>query len=176
MVRVRVKMPVDEDIATTSKTIKRVEKDPKTVTNQLAYKKPKKTLTDLKALKRLPAKPVLNLCIGLTGLLIIGLLWNNIRLSKQLKDVTANPQLAVEWQNEQLLKQISHITQLPTDEVPIIATVSDASQAKTQSSFFVNAENGDKVVQYVKADKVILYRPSTQKIIEIGPFSLIDQS
>ena len=56
-------------------------------------------------------------------------------------------------------------------EVPTVATVSDVSKLKNQA-FFANAKNGDKVLIYQNAKKAILYRPSSNKIVEFGPINL----
>ncbi len=61
---------------------------------------------------------------------------------------------------------------LPTDEEPALATVED--KTKVKSEFFRSAENGDKLLVYKNAKKVILYRPSIDRIIEIGPVSIAD--
>ena len=60
---------------------------------------------------------------------------------------------------------------LPTGETPTIATVTDASKLKDQA-FFTNAVTGDKVLIYTNAKKAFLYRPSTNKIINIAPVNL----
>lgn len=63
---------------------------------------------------------------------------------------------------------------LPTDEEPALATVED--KTKIKSEFFRSAENGDKLLVYKNAKKVILYRPSTDRIIEVGPVSIADMN
>jgi cytoskeletal protein RodZ len=60
---------------------------------------------------------------------------------------------------------------LPTDEQPTLATVTDIKKLKGQQ-FFKKAANGDKVLIYAKAQKAILYRPSTDMIIEFAPLIL----
>ncbi len=54
------------------------------------------------------------------------------------------------------------------DEQPTFATVSDVTKLRNQP-FFAHAANGDKLLVYGEAKKAILYRPATNKIIEIGP-------
>lgn len=61
---------------------------------------------------------------------------------------------------------------LPFDETPALATVEDKS--KLTSEFLRSAENGDKMLIYKNAKKVILYRPSIDRIIEVGPVSIAD--
>lgn len=56
------------------------------------------------------------------------------------------------------------------DEEPALATVEDKS--KLNSEFLRSAEDGDKLLIYQGAKKVILYRPSIDRIIEVGPISI----
>lgn len=69
-----------------------------------------------------------------------------------------------------MIDKLSKLTDLPTDESPTIATVTDVEKLKNQQ-FFEKAQNGDKLFVYNKAKEAILYRPSTEKIIKIGPIS-----
>jgi hypothetical protein len=57
---------------------------------------------------------------------------------------------------------------LPTDEEPTLATVEDKTRL-TDTFLKTNADNGDKVLVYVKAKKVYIYRPSAKKLVAIGP-------
>jgi len=72
-----------------------------------------------------------------------------------------------------LVKKVGSNINLPQNESPTVATVSDVNQLKGQA-FFKNAQNGDKVMIYTQARKAILYRPSTNKIIEVGPISVLN--
>ncbi len=65
------------------------------------------------------------------------------------------------------LEAVGKLVPLPQDEMPTIATVTDLTPLKDQA-FFKEAEIGDKVVIYDKSKKAILYRPSTNKIIQIA--------
>ncbi len=55
---------------------------------------------------------------------------------------------------------------LPQDETPVLATVTDREKIKTQA-FFARSENGDKVLLYTNFGRAILYRPSTNKIVDV---------
>jgi hypothetical protein len=57
---------------------------------------------------------------------------------------------------------------LPAGEEPTYGTVADKSKLSSQT-FFKNAQNGDEVLIYAKAKLTILYRPSINKIVNVGP-------
>jgi hypothetical protein len=52
-----------------------------------------------------------------------------------------------------------------------VATVSDASKLQSQQ-FFAKAQNGDKVLIFTNAKRAVLYRPSTNKVIEYAPVNI----
>lgn len=83
----------------------------------------------------------------------------------------ANPTEAAKLEVTEVTGKIGRLMELPGDEEPTIATVLDKEKVKDQP-FFARAENGDKVVIYPKALKAILYRPSTNKVIEVAPVSI----
>jgi len=78
-----------------------------------------------------------------------------------------NPDLITKEETQVLTERVGKAMQLP-DETPTVATVMDKDKVKDQP-FFTNAQNGDKVLLFVNAKKAILYRPSTDKIIEVAP-------
>jgi len=80
-----------------------------------------------------------------------------------------NP-VAGNTQVQDLVEKVSKLIELPKNEEPTIATVSDKKQLP-KNAFFANAENGDKVLFYVQAKKAILYSPTLNKIIDVAPFS-----
>ena len=64
--------------------------------------------------------------------------------------------------------EVAQLMQLPTDESPSVVTVTDKSKVADQP-FFKNAQNGDALLVYSKNMEAIIYRPSTNKIIQVGP-------
>ena len=90
---------------------------------------------------------------------------------KQLKKVSATSQQTAQDQNQQLISKIGKLTPLPANETPTIATVTDITKLADQP-FFANAKDGDKVLIYTQAKKAYLYRPATNKLINIAPVNL----
>lgn len=87
---------------------------------------------------------------------------------RQYRALKANPNLEAQKEAAGLVESVSKLMDLPADEIPTIATVQAQEKLKDQP-FFKNAKNGDKLLAYTKAMKAILYRPSTNRIIEVAP-------
>ena len=85
-----------------------------------------------------------------------------------------NPTLAAQNEQQSLVDKVGKLIDLPKDEQPTIATVSDVTKLKDQK-FFAKAQNGYKVLIYSKAQKAILYDPKANKIIEVGPIDIGNQ-
>ena len=90
--------------------------------------------------------------------------------SKEEVQRLSNPQEAAKLELEILLERVGKLVDLPNEQ-PTLATVQDASKLKEQA-FFASAENNDKVLIYTKAKKAFLFRPSTNKIINIAPVNI----
>ena len=110
----------------------------------------------------------------LIGVLIVGGLAGSVYFYQQYQALKKDSNVNAKVEADQLISQISKFMDLPTDEAPTIATVLDKSKL-TDQVFFKNAENGDKLLAYTKAKKAILYRPSTNKIIEVAPIFINQQ-
>ena len=86
---------------------------------------------------------------------------------KQLSVSTTNPA----DQTKKLITQVGKLIDLPTNESPTVATITDRDKLMDQP-FFTKAQNGDSVLIYVQAKKAILYRPSINKIVDITFISI----
>lgn len=75
-----------------------------------------------------------------------------------------------EYEVRSLVADVGELMLLPDDESPTLATVTDLHALEGQL-FFKYAEEGDKVLMYLRSQKAILYRPSIHKIIEVGPIT-----
>lgn len=95
------------------------------------------------------------------------------KAQKQLK-TKAQTQAIKETVNEtkKLIEEVGKLINLPKDEEPTIATVTDVDKLKDQP-FFKEAKVGDKVLIYPKAQKSILYDPKNKRIVEAGFFTTV---
>ena len=84
--------------------------------------------------------------------------------SHSLKAQKNKPELEI------YLEKLRAVVVLPEGEEPTLATVSDKEKLKDQP-FFASAENGDKVLLFSQAQKIILFRPSSGKIVEVASLS-----
>jgi hypothetical protein len=89
---------------------------------------------------------------------------------RKAQKLLQSPTLVAAQEAKSLTAKVFALMELPKGEDPTIATVSDTKKLAGQA-FFVNSQNGDKVLIYSNAKKAILYRPSINKIIEVAPIS-----
>jgi len=90
---------------------------------------------------------------------------------KATKIVLDNPETASKNEVKEITDILAKIYDLPKDEEPSIATVLDVEKLKNQP-FFARAQNGDKVVIYIKSQLAILFRVNDNKIINVSPVSM----
>src|SRR5690606_6913224 len=78
-------------------------------------------------------------------------------------------------ETQSLIDRMSKLITLPEANLeegePTLATVLDKEKLQDQE-FFKNAENGDKMLIYTKAQKAYLFRPSSGIIINVAPVNL----
>lgn len=81
----------------------------------------------------------------------------------------AGAQKVKDDEDNSLKAKVAILMQLP-NEKPTVATV-DITKVKGQA-FFKDAKNGDKVLIFAAARKAVIYRESTNKIINAGPIAV----
>ena len=101
------------------------------------------------------------------GLVVVGSLATAGYFYRQYRLIVNNTQRAEEIQNQQILSTIKKVMDLPTEK-PSIVTITDREKLQDQV-FFQKAQNGDKIIVYEAARRIILYRPSTARIIDVAP-------
>ena len=105
--------------------------------------------------------------LSLAGIILIGgLLFFAGYYYLQYKKMLASQNVSVQSEIKTLTDKIGKFVDLPTNEEPTMAEVKDTEKLKGQL-FFANAQNGDKVLIYSQNRKAILYRPATNKVIEV---------
>jgi hypothetical protein len=85
-----------------------------------------------------------------------------------------NPNAVATQELNDVIAKVGKLMMLPKEQ-PTVATVTDKNKLKKQS-FFAVAENGDKVLIYTGRKQAILYRPSTNKIVQVAPISIADDA
>jgi len=91
---------------------------------------------------------------------------------QKTKRLLQNPVELAQEQAKPIIAKINKLILLPKGELPTLATVTDRNKLISQP-FFAQVEDGDKLLIYPNAKKAILYRPSINKIIEVGPINSI---
>lgn len=81
--------------------------------------------------------------------------------------LVARPHDQVSADVTQVVNAVAKHVALPQDEKPAILTVTDTTKVTTQ--FLQQAHNGDRVLVYQNHKKAIIYRPSIDRVIDIGP-------
>ncbi len=69
------------------------------------------------------------------------------------------------------MQKVEKLTKLPDNETPTFATIGDVTKLQDQPAF-KDAINGDIILLYSKSQWVYIYRPSINKLVSQGPFSL----
>jgi len=123
---------------------------------------PKKSLNWLKIIS---AAFILGCMLGLSGTTFY--FYRQYKKSIAVQNIIPNKEEQTKKETQSIVETIGQFMELPGDEEPVLATVTDVEKIKTQA-FFAKAQNGDKVLIYTKNKRIILYRPSIGKIIEVS--------
>lgn len=89
---------------------------------------------------------------------------------KQYHDLKKNPNQAQQSEVNRVTSKVGKLYKLP-NETPTLATVQDISKLKSQP-FFQNAQNGDKLLIYQGARQAIIYRESSNQMVNVGPIAI----
>lgn len=106
----------------------------------------------------------------LIGVGLSGYLFYQYYQTNQFFKSIANKQVLTKEEMKSLLGEIGKIAKLPQREDPSVATVTDISKLKDQP-FFADGKNGDRVLVYANAQKIVLYDPIIRKIVNIAPLT-----
>ena len=75
----------------------------------------------------------------------------------------------------ELANRVGRLIEMPADEVPGVATVTDPNQLE-KTPFYAKAKKGMKVLIYPESQKAILYDPVADKIVEVMPLIMSSSS
>jgi cytoskeletal protein RodZ len=132
------------------------------------FRKAKKNLWNIsrKMFRKKRIKMIKASLLVVSLLVLVGSIISAVFFYRKYRQNLAPPQTFTEI--EAVVRKVSVLMELPQGETPTLATVSDKTKLQDQT-FFQNAENGDRILVYTQAQKAVLYRPSTNKIIDIAP-------
>jgi len=100
--------------------------------------------------------------------------YNYLELKDQLVALTSveGQQEFQEKELQGIVDKVSKHMLLPEDTLPTVASISNVETLKEQQPFFNNAENGDQLLVYIELEQAIIYRPSSDLIINVGPIAV----
>ncbi len=112
--------------------------------------------------------------ILIAGLVAIGYMYYKTR--QQLKQLSTpeGQRVVAQAEVKDIVGRLGKLTLLPNED-PVVATILDSKYLATQSAFYKDAQNGDKLVVYPKAQKAFIYSPDRNIIVNAGPL-IVDQS
>lgn len=105
----------------------------------------------------------------LAGLLLAGYLFYQFSRPYLFNSAATKTVLNKE-EMKNLVEEIGKIAKLPQREDPSVATVTDINKLKDQP-VFADSKNGDRVLLYTNAQKVVIYDPISRKIVNIAPLT-----
>ncbi|MFH1896072.1 MAG: LytR C-terminal domain-containing protein [bacterium] len=109
------------------------------------------------------------LIYGLLVAMTLGALGAGGYFYYKYQELAKSPAVQSQKDFDSTLTDVGKLIQLPTDEQPSVATITDVEKLRETEPFFEKAEDGDKLIAYSKALKAILYRPGINKIIDVVP-------
>jgi len=77
---------------------------------------------------------------------------------------------AADAEKQDVLKKLSKLMVIPEGD-PVLFKVSDQEQMRKQQAFFKDTVNDDVLLVFQASSKAIIYRPSTNVIINVGPIN-----
>lgn len=108
----------------------------------------------------------------------IGFTWYFVKYQKATQQISflSSPEGRIELDKQEIARIVGLVERhilLPEGQTPTIATVQDAESLVKQQPFFANTRNGDVVLVY--ADKVFVYSPERDQLVNVGPLYFQNQ-
>ena len=115
---------------------------------------------------------IITIVIALAGIsTAVFLYMENQRIKTDPSVLTEATKKAADEEARSLKAKVAKLMQLPSDEDPVVATVSDKEKLKDQP-FFKEAENGDRILIFTEAKKAVIYREKDNRLINVGPIAV----
>jgi len=83
-----------------------------------------------------------------------------------------NPTEAAKIESKELMVKVGKLIMLPNEEAQVL-TVADIETLKKTQPFFIDGKDNDKLLLFQIAKKAVLYRPSTNVVVNVAP--IMDQ-
>lgn len=113
------------------------------------------------------------LILGVAGILVLSVAAYFYFRSKG--DKVRGSLVSLSSDNQALITQLGKVMELPADELPTIATISDENKLAGIPALS-KAKNGNKLVVYPRAGRAILFDPAKAKIIDVISVNLTSQA
>jgi hypothetical protein len=109
--------------------------------------------------------------IIILALALICTIGTSIYFYNKYSQINVNPQQVAQEQAASIVKMVGDLIVLPQGETPSLMKITDPTKLKGQP-FFDNSKIGDYILLYYNAKEAILYDPTANKIVDVGPFNV----
>lgn len=106
--------------------------------------------------------------------LAVGGVGFGVYMYQQVEALKNDPKTSQQAQQNKvntIKNKVAALISIPNDETPILATVDDTEKLKDQP-FFKDAQNGDYILMFAQSKKAVIYRESTNKLVNVGPIAI----
>lgn len=127
------------------------------------------TMKSMMRAKRISRQSMIVSALVVVLVAVIAVLgWKYYELKKS-PDSSAKAEVA------NVVKKVSNLYEVPTDEEPTVAKVQNKRQLPKQD-FYKNAQDGDYVLVYANNKLAMIYREKTDKLVNVGPVNFANQT
>ena len=162
-------MDTEEKIIT-KRTRRKVIQNFETLPESVGFENKEQIITNTKKTKHMNLFKKIFTKRNSIVILFVVLLIACIYFFVQYRKLSRTPDVIAKEKTAEVIKKISELAIVPNDPGAVLATVTDITKLKDQH-FFANAQNGDQIVIFPSVMKAVLYRPSINRIVDIGPLS-----
>lgn len=77
---------------------------------------------------------------------------------------------------ERYYQEVSKLVELPEGQTPQVLNISDSEAVKKDNVALGDIKNGDKMLFFTQARKVVVYRPNTKKVVAVVSLAAPDKT